>query len=504
MNPLSIFPRSAVRLLAVLVAAGTLIFAAGCGFGGGGNGGGGGGGGNQGFSKASLNGRYVFTMRGVGLLPGSLTQADYFVEGGVFTADGNGNLTAGTDDFVQGGIPASDPITGAYSISSDGSGELRLDFSTGSTRFRITLVDNAHFYLAEDDGFRTSYGSGEKQDQALLSTIPSGTFVVRAHDSGAVSFVPAATMAKLAISGGAITGSYYLLESGSPSSGSVTGAVGTPTDGRGTLNYTLNGTTHGFFYYVVSSGKFRLLEQSPNSVSLGQAEAQSAITFSNSSLSGSYAFGSNGETTFIDGINTVGAFTTDGGGNVTDGNFDSVQDGVVSSNMPVTSGTYTINSDGFGTYFLGSAQNAIWMVSPSRAYFIALNGINTEDGTLDKQTGTFSNSSWSKQAAFFMDGFDGTSVLFKDRVGTLTPDGSGALKTNYVSSFFDPNLIVAGSQSNNFSGNYAVSGNGRTTAQLNGFTNNLVLYLVSNNNGYFLQADPSINIGGAFTQQTGP
>src|SRR6266850_316325 len=135
----------------MLVVAGTLIFAAGCG--GSSNGGGGGGGGDTGFSKASLNGRYAFTMRGFGLLPGSPTQADYFVEGGVFTADGNGNITVGTDDFIQGGIPFSDPITGIYVINSDGSGDMQFNFTGGSTTFRITLSDNAHFFMVEEDGF---------------------------------------------------------------------------------------------------------------------------------------------------------------------------------------------------------------------------------------------------------------------------------------------------------------------------------------------------------------
>jgi hypothetical protein len=79
------------------------------------------------------------------------------------------------------------------------------------------------------------------------------------------------------------------------------------------------------------------------------------------------------------------------------------------------------------------------------------------------------------------------------------------VQTNFVSSFFDPNLVVGGSQSNPpFSGSYTVGSNGRTTAQLSGFTNNLVLYQVSNNSGYFLQADTEINIGGEFKQQTGP
>jgi len=89
-------------------------------------------------------------------------------------------------------------------------------------------------------------------------------------------------------------------------------------------------------------------------------------------------------------------------------------------------------------------------------------------------------------------------------VGTLTPNGSGALSTNYRTSFFDSNVVVGGFQDNAFSGTYAVSANGRATAQFAGFTNNMVFYLSSTNTGYFLQADPGIDMGGAFTRQTGP
>ena len=184
-----------------------------------------------------------------------------------------------------------------------------------------------------------------------------------------------------------------------------------------------------------------------------------------------------------------------------------MQDGSVSSDV-TTTGTYSINSDGSGSFILGGLTRDIWMVSPSRAYSIALNGTNVEDGTIDQQSGTFTNTSLSTQAAFFMDGFDatGVDVLFKDRVGTLVPSGTSSLGTNYVASFFDPNsnVLVGGSNPNAFSGTYSVASNGRTTTQLNGFTNNIVLYLTTNSTGYVLQADTGINMSGAFRAQTQP
>jgi hypothetical protein len=278
-----------------------------------------------------------------------------------------------------------------------------------------------------------------------------------------------------------------------------------PAGGRGTITYSVNGLTHSAQYYVVSSSKFLLLDTTTNILSVGLAEQQSAAAFSAASLSGSYAFGSSGETPTPGFVNTVGVFTTDSVSQVTAANFDSVQDGTVASNQTAT-GTYLIDNsvgNGSGSVTIGGLVRDLWMVSPTRAYFIALNGTNVEDGTLDQQTGVFTNTSLGTQAAFFMDGFDATGVdaLFKDRVGTLVPSGTTSLATNYVASFFDFNAVAGGASLFSFSGSYSVASNGRTTTVLNGFTNNIVLYLTTNSTGYLLQADAGVNMSGTFTAQ---
>jgi hypothetical protein len=261
----------------------------------------------------------------------------------------------------------------------------------------------------------------------------------------------------------------------------------------------------------VNSRKLRLLNtDNLSSLAIGQAEAQTGGPFSAASLNGNYVFGSAGETLFTDGIHSVGLFATDGVGQITSGDFDFIQDGTPVTGVSLNPGSsYTVDAVGRAKVTLNLStgttnQKVMYMVSPSRALFLVNDSTNVEDGTLDKQTGTFSNSSMNGQSAFFMDGIDEGQLLFKDRVGTLTPNGSGALSTDYRTSFFDPNAALGGSQDFAFSGNYAVSGNGRATAQFTGFTNNMVFYLSSANSGYFLQADTGIDMGGAFTKQTGP
>lgn len=467
-----------------------------------------------GFSNASLKGSYAYTLKGYGFNVNS-NFANYFVEGGVFTADGNGNITTGTDDFVEAVSNTTqaflgNAITGTYSISRDGTGSLQFDSGGVPLEvFEITLSDSGDLYMEEADGGGTSAGSAHLQTS---TTTPAGTFVFRTHDVQV-----SATMGTMAISGGAVSGSFLMVQNGTAVSGSIGagGSMTAPTGGRGTVTYSVNGVTHSAEYYVVSSSKFLLLDTTTNILSVGLAEQQSNIAFSAASLTGPFTFGSSGETTTPGLVNTVGTFTTDGVSQVPAATFDSVQDGSVSSDVTAT-GTYLIDNsigNGSGSITIGGLTRDIWMVSPSRAYFIALNGTNVEDGTLDQQSGTFTNASLNTQAAFFMDGFNGnqvpfgnfTDVAFEDRVGTLVPSGSDTLGTNYLASFFGPNVVAGETNPFALSGTYSVASNGRTTAQLtnSGSTLDVVLYLTSNSTGYVLQSDTGFNMSGTFAAQPG-
>ncbi|MGB9073352.1 MAG: hypothetical protein WCC22_11990 [Terriglobales bacterium] len=504
MNPFSCPLKCVLRLAVALVAIASLIAAVGCGSS---FNSGGGGGQNQGFSNASLNGQYAFTLRGVGTPDG--VNAFLFVEGGVFTADGNGNLTAITDDFIenfQAGL--NNQATGTYRINKDGSGDLLFKFTNGTqAQYRITLSNDSHFYMEEDEGFNTSSGSGEKQDTTKFASVPSGTFVLQTHDLLAGNSKVGVTT----WSAGQISGTGDVLSGGtlfSPVTISGTAQAPSNTTGRGSVTITDDTGTSHYVYYVVNDTTLRFLNiDATSSLGIGRAEAQTGGPFSSASLNGSYVFGSAGETLLVDGIHSIGLFTTDGAGNITAGSFDFVQDGNPVTGISLNPGsTYTVAASGRVDLILNLStgitnEKVMYLVSPSRALFLVNDPTNVEDGTLDKQSGTFSNSSLNGQAALFMDGFDG---VFEDRVGTLTPNGTGALRTNYRSSFFDANTAVGSSKDFAFSGTYTVSGNGRATAQFTGFTDNMLFYLSSTNTGYFLQADQGIDMGGAFTQQTGP
>ncbi len=517
MNPFSGRPKCVARAALILAAMSILLLATACGSGGGSNGGGGGGGGNGNFSKASLNGHYTFSQRGFGVTQ-DLLSTDAFSEAGVFTADGNGNLTNIIDEFAQSGSFFSTrrtPISGKYTINKDGTGQLQFNFGGNQfTNFQITLTDTSHFYLIQQDQFATAAGSGEQQTTSAFNAVPTDTFIFQAREAIQDFAFASARVGSLAFNGGAISGLEDVLLAFGNVNPKVpfTGTVGAPdTSGLGQITLS-DGST--FRYYVVSSNKFRFLSTS-GSLELGVAEKQSGGPFSNATLAAgnSYVFGSSGDSDLAAGVHSAGVFTTDGNGSVTNGTTDLDFDGTITSNVAVqNTSNYSIdNTDGRGVLNLNlgngtSKQDIFWMVNTSRAFLLMNSSAAVEDGTFSKQQGApFANANLNAQGAFFMDGFD---LAFKDRVGTIVPDGKGNFKWNQQANSFDPTTGIGTVSSFSTSGTNQVNANGRVTVTVNGLINgansSMVFYLVTNNSGFVVAEDPGFDLGGAFMVQTGP
>jgi hypothetical protein len=444
------------------------------------------------FSNASLSGQYVYQISGSDFRNNNngLT----YREVGVFVADGNGNLTGGADDFSEGSAGVSSTsASGVYSINNDGTGQIILNGLT----LDITLVSSSKLYLIEDDAFLDAGGTAEKQDTSATAAPPSGTFAFRMHVENAS--VPSASVGALTITAGSVTGKEDLLALGGMlSSQTLSGAFNAAVSfGRGTATLNDGSTSSQFFYYVVNPGKFLLLSKDAGVIGAAQAEAQSGAPFAIASLSGSYAFGSKGDTVAsFGGVNSAGRFSTNNGA-ITAGVLDSVKDGAT-SNITFNAGTYTVDStSGRVDLTLNASSNVheiLYLVSSSRAFFLIDDSSKVEDGILDRQqSSSFSNASLNGQFAFVMDGFDTT---LKDRVGTLQADGNGRLTLNEVA-----NAGGAISVPGPLSGTYSVSTNGRTTASISSLSSNLIFYLVSSNDAYIVQADSGTEISGTISKQ---
>ncbi len=414
-------------------------------------------------------------------------------EAGVFTANGSGGITSVTDDFSEGSTGLNTMSTGSYALSNDGTGSLSFNNARGTIKLAVTLVSSSKVYLVEGDTLLNGGGLAEKQDAAAMAIPPSGTFAFREHDVNPQSV---ASVGAFTISGGTVSsGNEDVNRGGAFSSLTFTaGSFNTPdsTNGRGSGTLTdSSSVTSSFTYYIVDANNIRFLANTPGIVGSGRAEKQSGTP----ALSGSYAFGSRGDTGFLGGVNTAGRFTANSG-SITAGARDSVQDGNTAPNVSFT-GTYAQAVSGRAAVTLSTMANnnlVVWMVSPSRGFFLVNDPNAVQDGTLDLQTGpAFSNSTMNGQYALVMDGLDTGA---KDRVGTLQWDGSGNLTlnefTNAAGVINFPILL---------SGNYSVSSNGRTPGSLANLSNNLVFYLISANDAYVLQNDTGVEIGGTISKQ---
>jgi hypothetical protein len=464
-----------------------------------------------GFTDASLSGQFVYRLSGTEALLNNGNQAfDSFTEAGTFTADGAGHILSGMDDFNSSNGFAQTAFTGSYHMTKDGNGTMTLNIGGGTINLSFTMVSTSKFYFAQSDAFLnfSANAAGEcvKQNTSAFAAPPNGTFVFRVHQTFPTT-VSEGTVGALTSTNGNITGDLDVVRSNSFSSLTFSSGNFSAPDlnGRGDLTYTdSQALTTNFKYYVIDANTFWFMETDQNTLGVGTAEKQSSGSLT---LAGNYAFGSSGDTnTNIGGVRTVGVFTA-GSGTLSDGGYDSVQDGNSIVNQPFD-GTYTETANGrvnaTFTPTSGSPtpiQNVFWMVTPSRAYFLVNDVNKVEEGTIDlQQISTFNTSDLSGQYALVMDG--NTQGTLLTRIGTFIPDGKGNLSLNEEANSLSSlpgtiNDVV-------LSGTYSVSGNGRVTSAIDTISSNMVLYMVSSGQAYILQNDPGVEISGQVTIQTSP
>ena len=247
---------------------------------------------------------------------------------------------------------------------------------------------------------------------------------------------------------------------------------------------------------------------SSNNVSVPSAPSGGfPVGFSNSSLNGNYVFSVNG----LNGNNSFavsGLFAADGGGNITSGVRDTVNDAGGQSLGESITGTYAVNVDGRGLAILnGSSGQSIYffvLSSPSAGkLFQDGTGSNSVviDATGRLQLQTSTSSALSGTYVVRLDGEDGNTSPY-GAVGALTASGAaltGLIDENDAGAF-SPQLGIS-------SGTYALSSNGRGTANYttptgtNTGAHNFIIYYVSPSKLELISTDKSFFLHGHADQQ---
>ena len=303
------------------------------------------------FATSQISGGYSFTMEGV---DPAVPPAAKVAFGGVFSSDGQGNITGGTLDSNIGGAVTSQAFTGTVTTAPDANGRGQFTaVNPAITRsFTFYVVSSKVLRMFEDDNEDLTGGSAYAQGTAAATL--SGKFVF--EHSGWSSTGRAVAAGQLTADGkSSVTGgvSDANLGGAAPTTPSVTKPVNGTfafTNGlEGTLNLTDAAGSSTFNIYMVdpslnlldpnssgSGGGALLLHTDANIIGTGRLIPQMASTPAaivgnqGLNLQNSIAAATPNE------LDLVGVVTSDGSGNLTNGAADYDQ-----STSPNTAGPFT-------------------------------------------------------------------------------------------------------------------------------------------------------------------
>ena len=453
------------------------------------------------FATASFQGPYAFSMSG-----SKVTGA--FFRAGSFFADGAGQLTGGVEDITDPSGSTTSPVffAGSYTMGTDGRGTMHFNDNRTPSDFRIVLVGRNRVQIIGfgSSGTPTGTATGEANlrdpsDYSLWDLNSTHAFnfsgLDGAGDPVAVTGKFTTTGAGAIIAGLADINANGALTSQVPFTGSY--AVDSQTgQGTATLQLPLAGGDRHFRFYIVSRGSAKFVQVDPigtAGILAGTVRQQAPnVSFSQSSLNGSYAFVSSGSGP-AGNIGTAGRFLADGAGQIISGVVDENVNNVATSiGETVTSGSYILTSSGRGTATLITAQKTyqflFYMGPTGTAVLQETDSSITASGEFAKQANTaFSNGSLLGSYAISINGFAGLAAHTLQ--GQLTLNGAGEIPTGTLD--LNTGGIFGGGGA--AGGTYSIGPDGRGTFVLSlglGTINlDFVLYVVGPTEAFLVEIE---------------
>lgn len=404
-----------------------------------------------GYSNASLQSAYVFS------LSGSNQGVPWFAVG-EFSANGSGQIGSGLQDVNNGtAIQTKAAFTGSYSISADGSGQLVL----GNLNFELSMQANGGAFLVSTSNGTVLTGSLSIQDPAAGSvTALNAPLVLNiGGQTGTQGFNQLALISTA--SGTSISG-YEDINGSAPLSRALfTGSYSLDGNDHGTLSIQDTTGSRTYSFYVASASDFVLLSTNPAVTASGNISAQTPGTYVSASLNRPYVFLINGNSA-TQSYAQAGQFNPNGLGSLGTVTSDINMPGNVLTGLNIT-GTYTFDAsvNGRGTLTLGNPGTAapqnfvFYLLSPQLAEFITTNSSIAAGGYIVMQTqgSTFINSSLNGSYGFALGGLATGTTNLSAALGTLTLDGNGNLSGQMLQ-----NLNGSVSAMLSLSGSYLLNG----------------------------------------------
>jgi hypothetical protein len=232
------------------------------------------------FGNAILKGNFAFT------LGGGTSGAQPLVVGGVFGADGAGNISAGAElDRNANGTTAlaQKPTATTYTVDAN-LGRIKWSWSIGGTSYSFAAYSTSNGLLEIIELDTASLVNGEALPQSSTG-LNAGTFAINIFGvtGGSKSFVGQNLLGEVqanpsldSLSGTIDINSAGTLVSGVPLETTTNASAISSADGagRGTANLVTRSGTFDVVYYVVGTNSVLLLGTDSSQVSLGSASGQ--------------------------------------------------------------------------------------------------------------------------------------------------------------------------------------------------------------------------------------
>jgi hypothetical protein len=339
------------------------------------------------------SGTFVFRMHRVdSTLTTTGSVGSMTINGGVITTGSEDIVTAGGSGLVSPAITSGlfntpDPTTGR------GTGSFT-DSRPATIPFNYYIVDSSHIRIFTIDNV-SGLGSATLQTGGPFTNASlSGSYAYQLSGDTIANFEGVQTVGRFSASNGTISDgrSDAQVDGNAQANQTFTGTYTVAANGRAVVDLSYaGGGSPEHIYWLISPTRAYFLKNDADQAAEASVVAQTATSFSTSTLNGQFGFFEDGQNLngFVT-VDRVGTLQWDGKGNLTLNEF--VNLGGATNTPGFLDGNYTINSNegGRATGAITGGSNPVnwtfYIISNTDAYLIGTNSGGQTSGAISLQS----------------------------------------------------------------------------------------------------------------------